>query len=89
LSWHSSTPAWQITVRKQTKSNKTGAVRAVDTVDLSLNGWLLATAIASTILLLEEARKRGSEEARKRGSEEARKLLLALFGGRPAVVRRQ
>jgi len=73
LSWHSSTPAWQITVRKQTKSNKTGAVRAVDTVDLSLNGWLLATAIASTILLLEEARK----------------LLLALYGGRPAVVRRQ
>jgi hypothetical protein len=40
---------------------------------MSLNDWLLATAIASTTLLLEEARK----------------LLLALFGDRPAVVRRQ
>ncbi len=28
-----------------------------DTVDLSLDDWLLATAIASTTLLLEEARK--------------------------------
>ncbi|MDP2834754.1 MAG: cation-translocating P-type ATPase C-terminal domain-containing protein, partial [Pseudomonadota bacterium] len=35
-----------------------GPAQAVfDTVDLSLNDWLLATAIASSTLLLEEARK--------------------------------
>ncbi|MCM8611266.1 cation-transporting P-type ATPase [Accumulibacter sp.] len=35
-----------------------GPAQAVfDTVDLSLDDWLLATAIASTTLLLEEARK--------------------------------
>jgi Ca2+-transporting ATPase len=37
-----------------------GPAQAVfDTVDLSLNDWLLATAIASSTLLLEEARKLG------------------------------
>jgi Ca2+-transporting ATPase len=44
-----------------------GPAQAVfDTVDLSLNDWLLAAAIASSTLLLEEARK----------------LLLALFAGK-------
>ncbi|MDP2811658.1 MAG: HAD-IC family P-type ATPase [Rhodocyclaceae bacterium] len=44
-----------------------------DTVDLSLNDWLLATAIASSTLLLEEARK----------------LLLPLFAGRAGTLRRE
>ncbi|MDP1735467.1 MAG: cation-translocating P-type ATPase [Sulfuritalea sp.] len=51
----------------------TPAQAVFDTVDLSLNDWLLAAAIASSTLLLEEARK----------------LLLALFGGRPAAMRRE
>lgn len=49
-----------------------GPAQAVfDTVDLSLNDWLLATAIASTTLLLEEGRK----------------LLLVIGGALPAKLK--